>query len=49
MLQYMHYVKQEAPKKQCEGRHAPLLLLCKQAHDKRGIAESLHPQIINKG
>ena len=26
-----------------EGRHH-LLLLCKQAHDKRGIAESLHCQ-----
>ena len=41
------YVKQEAPKKQQqrEGRHAPLLLLRKQAHDKRGIAESLHAQI----
>ena len=38
-------VKQEAPKKQHEGRHAPLLLLRKQAHDKRGIAESLHAQI----
>ena len=39
------YVKQEAPKKQQfekegltnEGRHH-LLLLCKQVHDKRGIA-----------
>ena len=32
-------------KKQHEGRHAPLLLLHKQVHDKRGIAESLHAQI----
>ena len=39
------YVKQEALKKQREGRHAALLLLYKQAHDKRGIAESLHVQI----
>ena len=39
------YVKQEAPQKQHEGRHPPLLLLRKQAHDKRGIAESLHVQI----
>ena len=34
------YVEQ-APKKQCEDRHAPLLLLYRQVHDKRGIAESL--------
>ena len=39
------YAKQEAPKKQLEGRHAPLLLLRKQVHDKSGIAESLHVQI----
>ena len=39
------YVKQEVLKKQYEGRHAALLLLRKQAHDKRGIAESLHVQI----
>ena len=31
--------------KQQEGRHEPLLLLHKQAHDKRDIAESLHVQI----
>ena len=43
--EYMLFVKQEAPKRQHEGRHAPLLLLHKQAHDKRGIAESLHAQI----
>ena len=36
---------EEARKKHRKGRHAPLLLLHKQAHDKRGIAESLHAQI----
>ena len=36
---------QEAPKKQREGRHAPLLLLRNQVHDKRGITGSLHAQI----
>ena len=38
-------IKQEALKKQQKGRHGPLLLLRKQVHDKRGIAESLHAQI----
>ena len=36
---------EEAPKNHSESRHAPLLLLHKQAHDKRGIAESVHAQI----
>ena len=50
------YVKLESPKKQhCarggtnnEGRHH-LLLLHKQVHDKRGIAESLHAYINTAG
>ena len=49
------YVKQEAPMKQYiarggtnEGNHHALLLLHKQVHDKKGIAELLHGLTTNR-